>query len=109
MYLSYVGWYCTGDKAYYDDNGEFFIVDRLKEVMKYRNHHVSPTEIEEVLLSHPDVVEAAVVPRSHEIDGDHATAYVKKIPGSNVIHSTTNSKIPKIQFLLNCYNYYRYR
>ena len=64
--------------------------------MKYRNHHVSPTEIEEVLLSHPDVMEAAVVPRSHEIDGDHATAYVKKAPGSNVIHSAINYNISEI-------------
>lgn len=60
------------------------IVDRLKEVMKFRGHHVSPSELEEVILEHPDVVEAAVVPIPHDVDIEQPMAFVKKVPGSEV-------------------------
>ncbi|XP_014203354.1 luciferin 4-monooxygenase-like [Copidosoma floridanum] len=78
------GWLRTGDKAYYDENGEIVIIDRLKEVMKYQNHQVSPAEVEEVLLAHPDVVEVSVVPIPHDIDGEHPMAFVKKVANSKV-------------------------
>lgn len=81
---SLTGWGHSGDKAFYDENGEFFIVDRLKEVMKFQGHHVSPTEIEELLLSHPGVLEVAVVGVPNLVDGDHPMAFVKKVPDSNV-------------------------
>ena len=70
--------------AYYDENGEIVIVDRIKEVIIYQNHEFSPTEIEEVLGAHPDVIEAAVVPIPHEIDGERPMAFVKKRPHSHV-------------------------
>lgn len=60
------------------------IIDRLKEIMKFRGHHVSPTEIEELLMSHPGILEAAVVGVPNLIDGDHAMAFVKKAPNSEV-------------------------
>ena len=80
----FTGWLRTGDLAYYDENGEIFIVDRMKEVMIYHNHRVSPTEIEEVLGAHPDVMEAVVVPIPHEIDGERPMAFVKKRPYTHV-------------------------
>ena len=52
--------------------------------MKFRGHHVSPFEIEEVLVGHPAVMEAAVVPVPHEIDLERPMAFVKKMPGSKV-------------------------
>ncbi|XP_058805438.1 uncharacterized protein LOC131672315 [Phymastichus coffea] len=78
------GWIHTGDRGYYAENGELFIVDRIKEVMKFRGHHVSAIEIEEVLLRHPDVIEAAVVPVPHDTDIERPMAFVKKIAASKV-------------------------
>ena len=80
-----VGWFHTGDKGYYDENGEIFIVDRIKNIIKYRNYQIFPSEVEEIIQSHNSVMEAVVVPIPHEIDGEHAMAFVKKFPGSKVI------------------------
>lgn len=74
----------TGDIAYYDENGEFFIVDRLKETLKYRGFQISPSEIENLLQSHPDVVEVAVVGVPHLQDDKHPIAFITKVPGSKV-------------------------
>lgn len=78
------GWLHTGDLAYYDENYEFYIVDRIKEIMKYRGYHVSPAEIENLLQTHPDVVEAAVVGVPHTEDDEHPIAFISKVPGSKV-------------------------
>jgi acyl-CoA synthetase (AMP-forming)/AMP-acid ligase II len=55
------GYLHTGDLGYVDDNGELFIVDRLKELIKYKGQQVSPVELEAVLMSHPKVADAAVI------------------------------------------------
>ena len=52
--------------------------------MKFQNHQVSPIEIENLLQRHPDVLEVAVVPVSHPIDGERAMAFVRKRPTSQV-------------------------
>ena len=56
------GWLHTGDIGYADEDGCFFIVDRLKELIKYKGMQVAPAELEAVLLSHPLVADAAVIP-----------------------------------------------
>ena len=78
------GWLLSGDIADYDENGEIFIHDRIKEVMKFRGHHVSPSEIEELLVKHTDVIEAVVVPVPHDLDIERPMAFVKKVEGSKV-------------------------
>ncbi|WP_343952413.1 AMP-binding protein, partial [Tsukamurella spumae] len=55
------GWLHTGDLGYRDEDGYFFIVDRLKDLVIRGGYNVYPREVEEVLYTHPDVVEAAVV------------------------------------------------
>jgi len=55
------GWLKTGDIAYADKDSYFFIVDRFKELIKYKGLQVAPAELEAVLLSHPSVADAAVV------------------------------------------------
>ncbi len=55
------GWLRTGDIARIDENGFFFIVDRLKELIKYKGYQVPPAELEAVLVSHPKVRDAAVI------------------------------------------------
>jgi len=54
------GWYHTGDVGYVDADGFFFIVDRTKELIKYKGLQVAPAELEAVLLTHPAVLDCAV-------------------------------------------------
>jgi acyl-CoA synthetase (AMP-forming)/AMP-acid ligase II len=55
------GFLHTGDLGHVDDNGELFIVDRIKELIKYKGQQVSPVELEALLVSHPKVADAAVI------------------------------------------------
>ncbi|XP_043481943.1 luciferin 4-monooxygenase-like isoform X1 [Leptopilina heterotoma] len=73
------GWLHTGDLGYFDKEGNVYIVDRLKEVIKYRGHHISPIEIESILLKHPKVLEVAVVPVPHTTDDEHPLAYISTL------------------------------
>ncbi|CAN6242224.1 unnamed protein product [Urochloa humidicola] len=54
------GWLHTGDIGYIDSDGDVFIVDRIKELIKYKGFQVAPAELEAILLSHPSVEDAAV-------------------------------------------------
>lgn len=78
------GWLHTGDVGYYDEDGFFYITDRKKELIKYKGLQVSPTELEKILLSHPDVQDAAVAPIPDETAGDLPRAYIIKRPGSTL-------------------------
>lgn len=78
------GWLHTGDIGYYDDEGFFFITDRMKELIKYKALQVSPTELEQIILTHPDIVEAAVNAVPDEAAGELPRAYVVRRPGSKV-------------------------
>lgn len=60
VYDAKEGWYHSGDKGHFDENGYLYIVDRLKEIMKCKGYHVSPTEIEGVILELQDVVDVCV-------------------------------------------------
>jgi acyl-CoA synthetase (AMP-forming)/AMP-acid ligase II len=70
------GWLHTGDIGYVDDEGHFFLVDRLKELIKYKGFQVPPAELEAVLLSHPAVTDAAVIGVPDEAAGEIPKAYV---------------------------------
>lgn len=50
-----------GDVGYYDDDKQFYIVDRIKELIKWKGFQVPPAEIEGILLSHPKIKDAAVI------------------------------------------------
>ncbi|MBI1809300.1 MAG: 4-coumarate--CoA ligase family protein [Gemmatimonadetes bacterium] len=70
------GWLRTGDVAYADEDGFFYIVDRLKEFIKYKGYQVAPAELEAVLLSHPKVADAAVIPMADDEAGEVPKAFV---------------------------------
>jgi acyl-CoA synthetase (AMP-forming)/AMP-acid ligase II len=70
------GWLHTGDIGFADDDGCFFIVDRLKELIKYKGMQVAPAELEAVLLSHPSIADAAVIPIADEECGEVPKAFV---------------------------------
>jgi acyl-CoA synthetase (AMP-forming)/AMP-acid ligase II len=56
------GWLHSGDIGYFDEEGNFFIVDRVKELIKYKGLQIAPAELEALLISHPAVADAAVIP-----------------------------------------------
>ncbi|KAG7654971.1 AMP-dependent synthetase/ligase [Arabidopsis suecica] len=56
------GWLRTGDLCYIDEDGFIFVVDRLKELIKYKGYQVAPAELEALLLTHPEITDAAVIP-----------------------------------------------
>ncbi|MEA2433658.1 MAG: hypothetical protein QOG54_1115 [Actinomycetota bacterium] len=70
------GWLHTGDIGYVDSDGFFFLVDRLKELIKYKGFQVPPAELEAVLLSHPSIADCAVIPVPDEEAGEIPKAYV---------------------------------
>jgi len=70
------GWLRTGDIAYYDDDNCLYVVDRIKEMLKYQSFHVPPAALEVILLQHPAVEGAVVIGIPHEEDGDHPMALV---------------------------------
>lgn len=72
------GWLHTGDIGYFDDDFEFFIVDRIKELIKYKGFQVPPAEIEALLLTHPKIKDAAVIGKPDEECGELPLAFVVK-------------------------------
>jgi acyl-CoA synthetase (AMP-forming)/AMP-acid ligase II len=70
------GWLHTGDLCYFDEDGYLYVVDRLKELIKYKGYQVAPAELEHLLLAHPAVADAAVVPRPDEEAGEVPVAHV---------------------------------
>jgi acyl-CoA synthetase (AMP-forming)/AMP-acid ligase II len=70
------GWLHTGDLGMVDEQGYVFIVDRVKELIKYKGLQVAPAELEAVLLSHPKVADAAVVRFPDEEAGEVPKAFV---------------------------------
>ncbi|KAL0851120.1 hypothetical protein ABMA28_006987 [Loxostege sticticalis] len=78
------GFFKTGDIGYYDEDGFFFIVDRIKELIKYKAWQVSPAELEAVVLLHDAVKDVGVIGTPDSEAGELPTAFVVKKPGSNV-------------------------
>jgi long-chain acyl-CoA synthetase len=75
------GWFHTGDLAYVDEDGFFFVVDRTKDLIIRGGYNVYPREIEDVLHTHPAVAEAAVVGIPDDRLGQEIKAYVALRPG----------------------------
>ena len=70
------GWLKTGDIAYIDDDGYMFIVDRLKELIKYKGFQVAPAELEATLVSMDGIVDAAVIGLPDDEAGELPVAFV---------------------------------
>ncbi len=78
------GWLHTGDVAIVDDEGHYFIVDRVKELIKYKGFQVAPAELEALLLTHPGIADIAVVGIPDEECGEIPKAFVVIKPGQSV-------------------------
>jgi len=70
------GWLRTGDLGHVDADGNVFVVDRIKELIKVSGYQVAPAELEALLVSHPDVADAAVIGRPDEARGEVPVAVV---------------------------------
>ena len=70
------GWLHTGDLGFADEDGWLYVVDRLKELIKYKGYQVAPAELEAVLLTHPAVADVAVIPSPDEAAGEVPKAFV---------------------------------
>jgi 4-coumarate--CoA ligase len=70
------GWLHTGDIGHVDTDGHLYIVDRLKELIKYKGFQVAPAELEAVLLTHPAVADAAVIGKPDDVAGEIPVAFV---------------------------------
>lgn len=78
------GWFYTGDIGYVDEEGYLYIVDRKKDVIISGGENVYPVEVEEVLLMHPKIMEAAVIGTPDERFGERITAVVNLKPGEDM-------------------------
>lgn len=76
------GWLHTGDIGHFDADGHLYVVDRLKELIKYKGFQVPPAELEAVLLRHPDITDAAVIGLPDEEAGEIPAGYVTLRPGA---------------------------
>ncbi|KAK1270383.1 4-coumarate--CoA ligase-like 7 [Acorus gramineus] len=78
------GWLKTGDLCRFDQHGFLYVVDRIKELIKYKAYQVPPVELEHLLRSIPDIIDAAVIPCPSEEVGQIPMACVVRMPGSSI-------------------------
>ncbi|XP_066924216.1 uncharacterized protein [Clytia hemisphaerica] len=78
------GWVHSGDLGYYDDDLNFFIIDRLKELIKYKGLQVAPAELEDLLLGHAQITDACVIGVPCDRTGELPRAYIVKRPDSTL-------------------------
>jgi acyl-CoA synthetase (AMP-forming)/AMP-acid ligase II len=103
------GWLHTGDVGIVDDDGWWFVVDRVKELIKYKGYQVAPAELEAVLLASPDVADAAVIGIYDERGDEVPKAFVVRAPGSSVTeddvlafaaeHTAPYKRVRRVEFI----------
>jgi acyl-CoA synthetase (AMP-forming)/AMP-acid ligase II len=103
------GWLHTGDIGHADEDGYFQIVDRLKELIKYKGYQVPPAELEAVLLTHEAIADAAVIPVPDEEAGEVPKAFVVLKAGAEVTteevmdfvatHVAPHKKVREVEFV----------
>jgi carnitine-CoA ligase len=78
------GWFHTGDGFYKDTEGRYFFVDRLKDAIRRRGENISSLEVEQVVLAHPDVLDAAAIPVPSELSEDEVMVVVQPKSGRTI-------------------------
>jgi acyl-CoA synthetase (AMP-forming)/AMP-acid ligase II len=102
------GWLHTGDVARIDEDERVYIVDRVKELIKYKGHQVAPAELEALLQSHRGVADAAVIPSPDEEAGEVPKAFVVRADESLTAeavmahvagHVAPQKKVRRVEFI----------
>ena len=78
------GWLHTGDIVRMDEDGYVWVLDRKKELIKYKGFQVPPAELEGLLLEHPSVADAAVIGKANEESGEIPKAFIVRKDGQEV-------------------------
>ncbi|KAL1552720.1 4-coumarate--CoA ligase [Salvia divinorum] len=89
------GWLHTGDIVYFDQEGYLYVVDRLKEVIKYKGFQIAPADLESVLMSHPEILDAAVTGGRDEEAGEIPVAFVVPRGGSFLSEAAVMNYVAK--------------
>mmetsp|Transcript_4731 Transcript_4731/g.13464 ORF Transcript_4731/g.13464 Transcript_4731/m.13464 type:complete len:564 (-) Transcript_4731:64-1755(-) len=87
------GYMRTGDIGHFDEEGFMYVTDRCKELIKYKGFQVAPAELEALLLTHPEITDAIVIPRPCAEAGEIPRAYVVSTCGSTGVHDEKESAI----------------
>lgn len=101
------GYLHTGDVAFIDEDEEMFIVDRVKEIIKFKGFQVPPAELEALLQAHEEVHDAAVVSRKDDVAGEVPVAFVVRAAGSTISEEEVKDYIAKqVVFYKKLHNVY---
>ncbi|KAK5971848.1 AMP-binding enzyme, partial [Trichostrongylus colubriformis] len=99
------GWLRTGDILYYDEDGFYFVVDRVKDLIKVHGTQVSPSELEDIILTVPGVQEVGVIGMEHPTSGQIPKAFVvleegvDHVEAKNSIIANVKAKVSPIKQL----------
>ncbi|KAH8992508.1 phenylacetyl-CoA ligase [Lactarius akahatsu] len=97
------GWVRTGDEVEFDTEGNIYVVDRLKELIKVRGFQVAPAELEGHLLSHPDVADVCIVPVPDDFSGELPLAYIVLHPPAAVRAASSTAESDALKAELSKY------
>lgn len=101
------GYLHTGDVGFIDEDEEMFIVDRVKEIIKFKGFQIPPAELEALLFSHELIQDAGVVSRTDEACGELPVAFVVRVPGCTVSEEDVKDYIAKqVVFYKKLHNVY---
>lgn len=89
------GWLKTGDVAYVDDDGYFYIVDRTKEMIKVKGYQVSPTELENLLMELPEIADVGVGGIADEGADEVPRAYIVLRPNAELTADDIQEHVKK--------------
>ncbi|KAF3335956.1 4-coumarate--CoA ligase-like 6 [Carex littledalei] len=89
------GWLRTGDLAHFDNEGYLYILDRLKDTIKYKGYQIAPADLEALLLIHPDIVDVAVTSEENEETGEIPVAFVVQRSGISLSSSEVMDHVNK--------------
>ncbi|HLA13714.1 MAG TPA: hypothetical protein VJZ25_01700, partial [Gemmatimonadaceae bacterium] len=78
------GWLLTGDIGWLDEDGYLHLLDRKKEMIKYKGYQIAPAELEALLMEHPSVMDSAVIPKRDTESGEVPKAFILVRQGQHV-------------------------